>query len=144
MKNRRDICFAKSAGFIEFNGLPGSIMTGCQASPGYKSRYCNQHRIHACDSRGFDTTNEDTSDLDAPVGSVLRSKRKNRQQGENLVKMITAKKETRSCTYYKVKSRPCILQTLPLPYVFVRRCYGSVLKKVNVHGNLLQPFQNSW
>ena len=29
MKNRRDICFAKSAGYIEFDGLSGSITTGC-------------------------------------------------------------------------------------------------------------------
>ena len=30
MKNRRDVCYAKDAGFIGFEGLAGSIKTGCQ------------------------------------------------------------------------------------------------------------------
>lgn len=44
MKNRRDICYAKDAGFVQFPGLPGQIKTGCMASPSFKSRYCIQHR----------------------------------------------------------------------------------------------------
>ena len=43
MKNRRDICSAKDAGYVEYPGLPGRIKTGCMASPAFKSRYCNQH-----------------------------------------------------------------------------------------------------
>jgi hypothetical protein len=27
MKNHRDVCMAKDAGFIEFDGLPGSLCT---------------------------------------------------------------------------------------------------------------------
>ena len=105
MKNRRDICFAKSAGYIEFDGLSGSITTGCQASPAYKSRYCDQHRVLACDTQTFDQAgDEDVQDLDAPVGPILRATRKNQQHGENIVKMIIAKKQTRQCTYYKVQN----------------------------------------
>ena len=102
MKNRRDICFAKSAGYIEFDGLSGSITTGCQASPAYKSRYCDKHKIVSCDAQSFSPLhNDDTKDLDAPLGPVVRSSRRN-QHGENIVKTITAKKQTRNCTYYKV------------------------------------------
>ena len=47
MKNRRDVCYAKDAGYVEFDELSGSIKTGCQATPAYKSRYCEQHIIMA-------------------------------------------------------------------------------------------------
>ena len=40
MKNRRDVCYAKDAGFIQFDGLSGLIKTGCSATPAYKSRFC--------------------------------------------------------------------------------------------------------
>jgi len=43
MKNRRDVCAASEAGFIEFEGLPGAIKTGCPLSPGYQSKYCYEH-----------------------------------------------------------------------------------------------------
>ena len=33
MKNHRDVCYAKDAGFIEFEGLKGLIKTGCAAAP---------------------------------------------------------------------------------------------------------------
>ena len=49
MKNRRDVCFAKDAGFVEFEGLPGLIKTGCTASPAYKSQYCDLHKNHVCE-----------------------------------------------------------------------------------------------
>ena len=34
---------SKDAGFIEYAELPGTIKTGCQASPDYMSRYCANH-----------------------------------------------------------------------------------------------------
>ena len=43
IKNRCDVCAAKEAGHIEYEGLPGSIKTGCQLSPGYQSKFCNEH-----------------------------------------------------------------------------------------------------
>lgn len=48
MKNRRDICFAKDAGSIQYDGLPGHIKTGCMASPAFKSRFCHQHTTRSC------------------------------------------------------------------------------------------------
>ena len=47
MKNRRAVCLAKDAGFVEYTGLPGHTKTGCMALPHYKSRYCQQHMIQA-------------------------------------------------------------------------------------------------
>ena len=101
MKNRRDICYAKDAGFIEFEGLPGAITTGCQASPAYKSRYCDQHKPLICDSCEYEL-DEESSELDAPVGPILRSARKHQQLGESVVQTIVAKKKTRKQTYYTV------------------------------------------
>ena len=43
MKNRRDVCAATKAGYIEYKGLPGVITTGCQQTPGYQSQYCYSH-----------------------------------------------------------------------------------------------------
>ena len=48
MKNRRDVCMAKDAGYMEFQGLPVKVKTGCQASPSYKSRYCTSHTPQGC------------------------------------------------------------------------------------------------
>ena len=31
------------AGFVEYEGLPGVIKTGCQLSPAYSSKYCYEH-----------------------------------------------------------------------------------------------------
>lgn len=104
MKNRRDVCYAKDAGYIEFNDLPGSIKSGCQATPAYKSRYCENHVNFACDSQQLTGQEaEDGKGLDAPIGPVLRSAQKQQKQpGESIVKSILAKKCTRQRTYYKV------------------------------------------
>ena len=50
IKNRRDVCLAKDAGYIEYPTLPGHIKTGCMASPHFKSRYCKSHTPRACSS----------------------------------------------------------------------------------------------
>ena len=97
MKNRRDVCYAKDAGYVEFDGLSGSIKTGCQATPAYKSRYFACDFTVACDE------DMDTSDLDGPVGSTLRSAQRNQEPGEDIVEIILAKKVTRRQTYYKVE-----------------------------------------
>jgi hypothetical protein len=48
MKNRRHVCNARDAGYIEYPGLLGKVKTGCILTPEYKSRYCYKHRIKAC------------------------------------------------------------------------------------------------
>ena len=102
MKNRRDVCYAKDAGFIQFSGLPGSIKSGCHSTPAYKSRYCDDHLHFACDSRDLTCKEDkDSGELDAPIGPVLRSAQK-QVHGESIVEIIVAKKVTRQQTYYKV------------------------------------------
>ena len=43
MKKSWEVCYAIQAGHTEFNGLPGSVQTGCPNTPSYKSRYCAIH-----------------------------------------------------------------------------------------------------
>ena len=83
MKNRRDVCAASEAGFMEYEGLPGVIKTGCQLSPGYQSKYCYEH---------------------APRISKRTSEEDHTHEcgGEGIVRLITAKKQTHSETYYQV------------------------------------------
>lgn len=99
MKNRRDVCFAKDAGFIEFDGLPGSIKTGCTATPAYKSRYCNTHKNHACDLKVFDCQDEE---MNEPTGPALRHKQSKKCTGNLVAETILGKKTTRKQTYYQV------------------------------------------
>ena len=49
MKNRRDVCAATNAGFIEYKEL-GSLKSGCQLSPIQGSNYCVLHapRVSSC------------------------------------------------------------------------------------------------
>ena len=39
MKNQRDVCNAREAGYIEYEGLLGRVETGCMNTPAFKSRY---------------------------------------------------------------------------------------------------------
>ena len=104
MKNRRDVCYAKDAGYIQFHGLPVYIKSDCQATPAYKSHYCENHINFACDSQQLTgKEEEDERHLDAPIGPVLRSAQKQQKNpGECIVKSILVKKSTRQQTYYKV------------------------------------------
>ena len=81
MKNRRNVCAASEAGYIQYEGLPTMIKTGCQLSPGYASKYCFHHAPRIA-------INEETST--------------SWSDHEGVVKLITAKKETRSGLYYQV------------------------------------------
>ena len=90
MKNRRDVCLAKDAGFIEYPGLTGRIKTGCMATPAFKSRYCTQHTVRVC------LSSEEDSTQDNPL-AVSSS------PGEQAVIEMLLEKVTRSTTYYKVQ-----------------------------------------
>ena len=103
MKNRRDVCYAKDGGYITFDGLPHSIKTGCQATPAYKSRFCEQHKPFVCDSQEATGMEEiDAGNFDAPIGPIIRSTQKNQEPGREIIELILAKKVTRQQTYYKV------------------------------------------
>ena len=39
---------ARDAGYISYEGLPGSIRTGCINSPAYNSRFCEDHAEFVC------------------------------------------------------------------------------------------------
>lgn len=54
MKNHRDICAARLAGYAEYEGLPGRITTGCTNTPQLKSRYCVVHATTGFSSAGED------------------------------------------------------------------------------------------
>lgn len=88
MKNRRDVCCAKNAGFIQFDGLPGSIKTGCPETPAFKSRYCSQHKSQACDLHSLEVDDE----LDVPSGPTLRLHQQ-QSAGNPIAEMILAKKK---------------------------------------------------
>lgn len=44
MKNNRSVCLATHAGYAEYDGLPGTIQTGCPNTPAHKSRFCSLHK----------------------------------------------------------------------------------------------------
>ena len=129
MKNRRDVCYAKDAGYLEFEGLSGSIKSGCQATPAYKSRYCDHHKHFACDTQQLTATeDEDGDDLDAPIGPLVRSKQKQKQPGESIVELILAKKQTRQQTYYKVNG----IMMLSFPPLKVLKCFVLQFSSVKI------------
>ena len=88
MKNRRDVCMARDAGYTEYEGLPGSIKTGCTNSPEPKSRYCKVHQVRIC------TTCPDI-ETDEAAPSLTKSH-------DGIVESILEKKSTRKASYYKV------------------------------------------
>lgn len=90
MKNRRDVCAATEAGYVQYDDLPGAIKTGCQLSPLQTSKFCYYHAPRTCKELHCDPEKE--------VGSLASICE------EGIVKCIVAKKITRSNTYYQVIS----------------------------------------
>ena len=89
MKNHRDVCKARDAGFISFEGLPGRVKTGCQRTPGYNSRYCSLHKPRVCS----------LIELPEEDGTVQTA---TKQRREGVIERILEKKCTRNTTYFKV------------------------------------------
>ena len=44
LKNHRSVCAASEAGYVQYDGLPGKIKTGCTNTPCQKSRFCLVHK----------------------------------------------------------------------------------------------------
>ena len=84
----RDVCFAKDAGFIQFDGLPESIKKGCPAMPAFKSRYCTQHVNQACDLL---SSKEVDDELDVPTGSKIRGGKDKLYPGNPVADITTRK-----------------------------------------------------
>lgn len=90
MKNRRDVCMARDAGYTEYVGLPGSIKTGCMNFPIPRSRYCEVHQVRVCNP--CPVVDTDTSDGTPSLTSV--------QNG--IIESIIEKRITRTANYYRV------------------------------------------
>ena len=88
MKNRRDVCMAREAGYTVYENLPGVIKTGCLNSPEPNARHCRVHRVRACNPAS-------SIPMDEAAPKVTDS-------GEQVVEMILEKKVTRKAIYYKV------------------------------------------
>lgn len=90
MKNRRDVCAATEAGYLEYEGLPGKIKSGCQLTPLQSHKYCYFHA-----ARVFKP--ESQSQL---LPNTECSRRGDFEEG--IIKFIISKKQMRSGTYYQV------------------------------------------
>ena len=77
MKNHRSVCAANEAGYIQYDGLPGRVKTGCTNTPEQKHRFCSLHRPRVPNS--------------------------NDQNKSAVIESVLEKKTTRSITYYKVR-----------------------------------------
>lgn len=86
MKNRRNVCAATEAGYLEYDGLEGKIKTGCPMTPLQTSRYCYQHATRVCKQDVEDKCTQSTMT----------------STEEGIVKVIISKKKTRSGVYYQV------------------------------------------
>ena len=75
-KNRRDICGAQDAGWVQNKGLPGHIKTGCTSSPAYKSHFCEDHKVRSAEAEP--------------------------SSNEIVIESLLAKKETRNGRYFQV------------------------------------------
>ena len=89
MKNHRDVCFATRAGFSKYDGVAGSIKTGCPNTPAFKSRYCKVHAPVSVKSNSVIFSSDEVkpckSNIEGPLATILQ------------------KRETRQNVYYQVQ-----------------------------------------
>ena len=82
MKNNREVCSAKLAGYSEFSGLPGRLQTGCPNTPIPKSRYCSLHApaaatLHKCqfsDDGSPESTDQESEKEERPAAIILKKR----------------------------------------------------------------------
>lgn len=114
-KNRRVVCAATEAGYIEYHHLPGAIKTGCQLSPLQSSQYCSHHA--PC------VTDQDKSD-----DSLIPS-------NERIIRVITGKRVTRNKTYYQARIIICYTQMRHLIMNFLNALLYLDNKMINCHSH---------
>lgn len=100
---------ARDAGYISYEGLPGSIHTGCINSPAYNSRFCQDHAEFVCN---LETASDEEEFVDAAVeceefsyGPITRARAKANGKipdKEFVIENIMDSKVTRINTYSKV------------------------------------------
>ena len=102
MKNHRDVCMARDAGFIEFDGLEGRLKTGCQATR-TQEQILYQAQSASCKSQHNVPEDEEAIQLEGLVGPVVCSQQKQSEPGDPVVEVLLAKRSTRKETYYQVR-----------------------------------------
>ena len=50
MKNHRSVCAASEAGYLQYDGLPGRVKTGCTYTPEQRSQFYHLHKPRALTS----------------------------------------------------------------------------------------------
>ena len=73
-----------NAGYMEYDGLPGKVRTGCPHTPQYMSRYCKPAIATVQNIKPDDETPQSLTSHEDPVG------------------LIVNKRVTRSSTLYEV------------------------------------------
>ena len=74
MKNQREVCMAKDAGYTQYSALPGSVRTGCPHTPAYKSRFCTHHKNRAPNYTSGASSADKEEDRDTVVEMLLAKK----------------------------------------------------------------------
>lgn len=75
------MCAAEEVGFVEYSGLPGKVKTGCMETPEQRSKFCSLHKPREMKAES----------TDSPAKHMV-------------VESILNKKETRSTTFYEVRT----------------------------------------
>ena len=110
------MCYAKDADYIEFSGLPGSIKSGCHATPAYKSRYCSDHLHLACDSR------ELTGDEDGDDGQLDSHPAKGRDRNNLIARVLSRERNLQPCGELNMAAfRHRLMKLYLQPNMFYRR-----------------------
>ena len=92
-KNNRPVCAAQGAGYVEYEGLPGKVKTGCMNTPEQQSMFCYLHK-----PRKMEVQSEDAQ--------------RQQQVQRRVIEMVLAKKQTRNGTYYQVYNLHCTYMCL--------------------------------
>ncbi|CAB4004926.1 Hypothetical predicted protein [Paramuricea clavata] len=96
MKNARQVCSCLDVGELHFDGMSGSILVGCQNTPGKKSRFCDVHKDAACALKD-DWSSMTDSIEQKPTSGVLES-----DDTDVLPIKVLNERETRQGKFYEV------------------------------------------
>ena len=119
-KNSRDVCKARDAGFVEYEGLQGVVKTGCMNTPKLGSRFCELHAENVAVPQQHDPEATSTQSI-------------SKETKESVVAMIMGKRTTRNGTYYQVSSNMFLSHSIQatwnllIVYLIIGGMVGKVL-----------------
>lgn len=90
IKNHWSVCYVEKASYVQYEGLPGKLRTGCPNTPTYKSPYCHLHKPLISLPHG-DFENKSNDEDSSPSGSTRSEP----------VSLIIGKRVTRNTTLYQ-------------------------------------------